>query len=452
MSDEIFELINQERERQAETLMMIASENYASKAVRTAVGSVLMNKYAEGQVGARYYQGNGVIDKVEALAKARALEAFGLDKSEWGVNVQAHSGSPANLAVYRALLAPGETIMAMHLTEGGHLSHGWELPSKKISIVSLFWQSVFYRVDPETERFDYDELEKQAREVKPKILVAGGTAYPREIDHERMGAIAHSVGAFYMADMAHEAGLVAAGVNASPFPYADVVTMTTHKTLRGPRGAMIFSRRQPNFDLKKHDSSWAGDDLANEIDFSVFPGMQGGPHMHSIAGIAVALGEVLAPEFKDYAKQVVVNARRLAGELESRGYDLVTGGTDKHLLLIDLRNKGVSGWVAAWALEAAGIIVNRNTVPGETASPFYPSGVRIGTAAVTTRGMKEKEMEMIAEWIDKAVSQVVEVRLPQDKVERARFTRKFVEQVHELEELNQIKENVKALTDKYPLE
>jgi len=356
------------------------------------------------------------------------------------------------LAVYRALLAPGETIMAMHLTEGGHLSHGWELPSKKISIVSLFWQSVFYRVDPETETFDYDALEKQVREVRPKILVAGGTAYPREIDHERMGAIAHRVGAFYMADMAHEAGLVAAEVNASPFPHADVVTMTTHKTLRGPRGAMIFSRRQPNFDLKEHNSSWAGVDLANEIDFSVFPGMQGGPHMHSIAGIAVALGEVLAPEFKDYAKQVVVNAKRLAGELESRGYDLVTGGTDKHLLLIDLRNKEVSGWVAAWALEAAGMIVNRNTVPGETASPFYPSGVRMGTAAVTTRGMKEEEMEMIAEWFDEIIKEVAGEKLPQDKEERAKFIRGFVKQVFEIETLKQIKVKVKALTDRFPLE
>ena len=435
MRDKIFELIERERTRQEETLELIPSENYASAAVREAVGSVMMNKYAEGQAGARYYQGNEIADEVEGECGRRALAAFGLSEDEWGVNVQALSGSPANLAVYNGLLTPGDKIMSMYLPDGGHLSHGWELPGKKISIVSKIWKVEQYKTDPKTRLFDYEAVKKQAEEFGPKIIVSGGTAYPREINYQAMGKIADSVRAFYLADVAHEAGLIAAGVCKSPFEAADVVTMTTHKTLRGPRGALIFSRRG----------------IVDKIDFSVFPGIQGGPHLHTIAGIAVALGEVVTEEFKAYAKQVVKNARVLAAELLGAGFDVVSGGTDKHLVLVDLRNKGMSGWVLAWALEAAGIVVNRNTVPLETASPFYPSGIRLGTPAVTTRGMAEPEMKQIAGWLVRVTKVAHKWQLPKETKERKEFVREFMDEVWEEAELQKIKGEVRELCGEFPL-
>ena len=311
----IYTYLRKEEERQREQLQMIPSENYTSKAVQRAVGSVLMNKYSEGQVGKRYYQGNQYIDLIEKLTKERALKLFDLDPKDWGVNVQAVTGSIANMAVYGALIEPGDTIMGMFLYHGGHLSHGWQLPDgKKVSFTSKVYKPVYYYVDPASNTFDYDEVEKVALKNNPKIIISGGTAYPREIDHARMRKIADKVGAYYMADIAHEAGLVAAKVNASPFEYAHVVTMTTRKTLRGPVGSIIFARKE----------------FIQAINRSVFPGMQGGPQNHSIAGIGVALEEALQPEFKSYARKILKNAQMLASELVNKGYAVSSGGTDKH--------------------------------------------------------------------------------------------------------------------------
>lgn len=384
----LFEYIKKEEERQLRQLQMIPSENIVSDDVMRAVGSVLMNKYAEGQPFKRYYQGNENIDDIEAIVEDRALQAFGLDEIEWHVNVQPPTGSFANLAVYNAVLNYGDKIMSMYLYDGGHLSHGWKMgEDKKVSFSSKFLNSVFYHVKPDTEVFDYDEIEKQALQEKPKMIISGGTAYSREIDYKRMSEIAKKVGAYYLADVAHEAGLIAAGVNSSPFKYADFVTMTTRKTLRGPIGAMVFCKKE----------------FAEEIDKAVFPGLQGGPMNHSIAGIGVALFEAMQPEFKIYAKNVVLNAQTLAKELSKKGFRIVSGGTDKHLLLIDLRNlgfrEGIGGSEIAKALEDASIIVNKNTIPYDTGKPWKPSGIRLGTPSLTSRGMTTTEMLQIADWI-----------------------------------------------------
>lgn len=386
----IYDLIQKEAARQQSDLALIPSENFVSEAVKEAVGSVLMNKYSEGQPGKRYYQGNKYIDEIESLVEQRALECFGLDEKDWHVNVQPVTGSIANLAVYAALLQPGDKMLAMSLYDGGHLSHGWKLPDtgKPISFTARIFDTHFYSVDPKTRVFDYDNIQQIAQDVKPKILISGGTAYPREIDHQQMRKIADSVGAIYMADVAHEAGLIAGGANSSPFPYAHVVTMTTRKTLRGPIGAMIFASKK-----------LLGEEIAEKIDFAVFPSLQGGPQNHSIAGIGVALHEAMQPEFKEYAKQVVKNAQSLAAELIKAGFDVVTGGTDKHLVLVDLRSRGWSGKDAALALEKVGIIANKNTVPGETGKPWNPSGLRLGTPALTTRGYEEKDMITVAKKI-----------------------------------------------------
>lgn len=444
--DEIFELIEKEQALQETTLRMIPSENYTSKAVREAVGSVLMHKYSEGQAGKRYYQGNEVVDEIERLCQKRALATFGLDEKEWGVNVQALSGAPANLAVYTALLEPGERIMAMYLPDGGHLSHGWQYGGKKVTLVSKIWEIAFYHVNPKTEVFDYDEIERLAKEIRPKILISGGTAYPREINHERMGQIAHQVGAYYLADVAHEAGLIAGGANQSPFPFADIVTMTTHKTLRGPRGALIFGRRKFQAQNSKIQI-----DLSNLIDRAVFPGLQGGPHNETIAGIAVALKEDQDKAFKVYAKQVVTNAQTLAKILGDGGLHIVSGGTDKHLVLIDLRDKGISGWVAAWAMEFAGMIMNRNTVPNETASPFYPSGLRLGTPFITSRGMKETEMVKIGAWMLVVIDECKKWKLPDDKADRKLFLTQVKNDMERSLVIRSIHKEVSELCVKFPL-
>lgn len=389
---EIYDLIQAEDQRQHDELEMIPSENFVSDAVKEAVGSVLMNKYSEGQPFKRYYQGNKYIDEIENLVERRALEAFGLKDEEWHVNVQPATGSIANLAVYAALLNPGDRMLAMSLYDGGHLSHGWKLPDtgKPISFTARIFDTHFYSVDPETKVFDYDNIARVAADIKPQILISGGTAYPREINHKRMREIADSVGAIYMADIAHEAGLVAAGVNSSPFPYAHVVTMTTRKTLRGPIGALIFANK------KMSVPNVAEGEVGQAIDFAVFPSLQGGPQNHSIAGIGVALHEAMTPEFKKYAAQTIKNAQVLAAELTKAGFDVVSGGTDKHLILVDLRSRGWNGKDAALALEKVGIIANKNTVPGETGKPWNPSGLRLGTPALTTRGLVEKDMVDIA--------------------------------------------------------
>jgi len=425
--DKIFKIISKEKKRQREQLEMIPSENYASAAVMKAVGSCLMNKYAEGYPNRRYYQGNVNVDQIENLCRQRVLKAFDLDKDKWGVNVQPHSGCEANLAVYNALLNPGDKIMSMYLPDGGHLSHGWHMPGKKITFVSKIFQVQFYHVSKKTLVFDYDQIESQALKFKPKLIISGGTAYPREINYKRLSQIAHKAGALYLADVAHEAGLIAAGVMQSPFPWVDVATFTTHKTWRGPRGAVIVAKKS----------------LIDAINFSIIPGLQGGPHMHSIAGISVAAAELMTPAFRRYAKQVVINAQTLAKELIKGGLSVVSGGTDKHLVLVDLRSVNLTGWVAAWALEKAGIIANRNTVPYDTGSPFYPSGLRFGTPALTTRGMKEKEMRQIAKWILEVINYLPDKGFYHDKKTIKRLTQdKF---------LRQIKEKVSVFAKKFPV-
>lgn len=381
---EVGKLIEQEKKRQKSVINLIASENYVSQDVLTALGSELTNKYAEGYSAMRYYGGNEISDKIENLCKARALKLFKLSPKDWAVNVQALSGSPANLAIYLALVPLGGTIMGMSLTDGGHLTHG-----HKVSATGKFWRAVQYGVDPQTEKIDFEALGKLAQKEKPNIIVAGFTAYPRNIDFKKFREIADACGAMLMADMSHTAGLVAGGVLSSPFQYADVVTTTTHKTLRGPRSALIFS---------KIDNR----ELFKKIDKAVFPGLQGGPHLNQIAAVAVALKEAGSPAFKKYAKQVIKNTRVLADELSKFGWRIVSGGTDTHLLLVDtwMNGKGISGKMASDKLEKSGIIVNKNTIPGETRSPMDPSGIRIGTAAETTRGKKEGDMIKIARKID----------------------------------------------------
>lgn len=366
-----------------------------------------MNKYSEGQPFRRYYQGMENVNNLESLVEKRALKAFHADPTEWDVNVQAYSGSPANAAIYLALLEPGDTIMAMFLPDGGHISHGWIFKERKLSLASKMYNISFYHVDEHTKVFDYDEIAKQAKKIKPKLIISGGTAYPRDIRHDKLGKIAKSVGAYYLADISHEAGLVASGVLASPFKYADAVMCTTHKTLRGPRGALIFVRN-------KH---------IDALDKAVFPGLQGGPHNHTIAGIGVALKHATTSTFKTYAKQVVKNAQVLAAELKKAGYDVISGGTDKHLILLDLRKQGLSGNIPAIALEKAGIVCNYNTVPYDTGSPMYPSGLRLGTPGVTTRNMKTKQMKQIAHWIDTVIKETSAFVLPE------KGKKEFVDQV-----------------------
>jgi len=379
-------LIKKEKERQKKVINLIASENYVSKDVLTALGSELVNKYAEGYPGKRYYGGNEVVDQVEELCQTRALKLFKLNPKQWAINVQPLSGSPANLAVYLALVPPGGKIMGMALDHGGHLTHG-----HKVSITGKIWQQVSYGVDRKTEQLDYEAIKKLAKKEKPNIIVAGFTAYPRIIDFKKFREIADSCGALLMVDIAHIAGLVASGVHPSPFSYADIVTTTTHKTLRGPRAGLIFSR------LDKRE-------LNKKINKAVFPGLQGGPHVNQIAATAVALAEAARPEFKKYAKQIIKNTKTLAAELKNRGWRVVSGGTDNHLLLVDVAQSTagrLSGKKASELLEKEGIIVNKNTIPFDSRSPVDPSGLRLGTAAETTRGKKEKDMIKIADKIDK---------------------------------------------------
>jgi glycine hydroxymethyltransferase len=376
---EIAELISAEERRQRDKIRLIASENYVSGAVLAATGSVLTNKYSEGYPGKRYYEGQQLIDRVEQLCIDRAKALFGAEHA----NVQPYSGSPANLAVYLAFAKPGDTVMGMALPAGGHLTHGWN-----VSATGTWFRPVQYGVRRDTQRIDLDEVRELARKERPKLLFAGGTAIPRTIDFATFGEIAREVGAVFVADMAHIAGLVAGGAHPSPVPFADVVSTTTHKTLRGPRGGLLLSTAARRAAL----------------DRAVFPGLQGGPHNHTTAAIAVALKEAATDEFKRYAHQIVANARSLAAGLIEHGWSLVTGGTDNHLILADLTTKNVSGKIAAKALDIAGIELNYNTVPFDPRKPFDPSGVRIGTSSVTSRGMGEPEMRQIAAWMDAVVT------------------------------------------------
>jgi glycine hydroxymethyltransferase len=377
----IFQLIALEEKRQREGLELIASENFVSQQVREAVGSVLTNKYAEGYPGARYYGGCEIVDQVESLAIERAKALFG---AAWA-NVQPHSGSQANMAVYMALMEPGDTLMGMDLAAGGHLTHG-----SKVNFSGKLYKVVSYGVSPETERIDLEEVRRLALEHRPKVIVAGASAYPRVWDFQAFRQIADEVGAFLVVDMAHFAGLVAAGLHPNPVPHAHVVTSTTHKTLRGPRGGLILSQDP---------------ELGKKIDKLIFPGIQGGPLEHVIAGKAVAFFEALQPEFKEYSRLVVENAKRLAAELAERGYRIVTGGTDNHLMLVDLRPKGLTGKEAEERLDQVGITVNKNAIPFDPKPPRVTSGIRIGTPAITTRGFTPEEMPLVADLIDRALTQ-----------------------------------------------
>ncbi|MBX3227507.1 MAG: serine hydroxymethyltransferase [Labilithrix sp.] len=384
---EIAKLIEEENRREHESMRLIASENYASRAVQEATGSVLTNKYSEGYAKKRYYEGQAVIDQVEELAIARLKKLFAPNDDSVHVNVQPYSGSPANLAVYLAFLQAGDTVMGLGLPAGGHLTHG-----HTVSITGKYFKSVPYGVRREDHRIDMDEVRKLAKEHKPKLIWAGTTAYPRTLDFAAFRSIADEVGAVLAADIAHIAGLVATGVHPSPIGVADVVTSTTHKTFRGPRGGMIFCK-------KEH---------ATAIDKAVFPGLQGGPHNHTTAGIAVAAREAATPEFVQYAKNVVANAKVLAEDLLARGFGVTTGGTDNHLMLVDLTSKNIAGKPAAQALDRAGIVANYNAVPFDPRKPFDPSGLRIGTPAVTSRGMGVPEMKKLAEWIDRVVAKATD--------------------------------------------
>lgn len=389
---EIQKLIKAETSRQAEGLEMIPSENHTSSAVLSALGSRLTDKYSEGYPGKRYYGGCEFVDAVENIARDRAKKLFGVDHA----NVQPYSGSPANQAVYFALVDPGDKVMGMHLYFGGHMTHGL-----KVNFSGVIYDSVQYHTGKDGY-LDYEEMAKLAEEEKPKLIFVGATAYPRIFDWKKLRQIADISKSWLVADISHISGLVVAGAHPSPVGFADVVTTTTHKTLRGPRGAMILCNGNPSNPLKKADRT--PENLPTLIDRAIIPGLQGGPHNHQTAAIAVALKEAATAEFKKYGQQIVKNAKKLAAELSSKGYNLVTGGTDNHLLLIDLTNKGVIGVQAENALGKAGITVNKNTVPFDKRPPFSPSGIRLGTPALTTRGMKDDEMVQIAEWIDQAIT------------------------------------------------
>ena len=429
----IFELIKKEEKRTASTLEMIPSNNYPSRAVLEALGSILNYKYSEGYPKKRYYQGQKFADAAEILCQERAKKLFGVPH----VNVQPYSGSPANTAVYFALLTPfKDKIMGLSLAFGGHLTHG-----SPVSFSGKYFKIVSYQLNGQG-LLDYSAIERLAIKESPKIIVCGATAYPRIIDFKRFGEIADKVGAYLLADVSHITGLIIAGVHPSPVPYAHIIMTTTHKTLRGPRGAMIMVTAKG---LRKDP------ELGNKIDKAVFPGLQGGPHDNQTAAIAVALREASLPAFKKYGQQIVKNARALAKELITYNFKLVSGGTDNHLLLIDLSNKKVNGAVAALALEVAGIVVNKNAVPNDRMPPFYPSGIRLGTPAITTRGMKEREMVTIAEWINMVIGEVSNQELPNDKEARKEFFKQFRLKVWKNQKLLGIAKEIKTLCSKFPL-
>ncbi|KAM7187026.1 serine hydroxymethyltransferase [Rhypophila sp. PSN 637] len=408
----MYDIIEKEKTRQKRFINLIPSENFTSQAVLDALGSPMQNKYSEGYPGARYYGGNEFIDASERLCQQRALETFGVDAKEWGVNVQALSGAPANLYVYSALMGVHDRLMGLDLPHGGHLSHGYQTPTKKISFISKYFETLPYRLDESTGYIDYEKLEEMALAYRPKIIVAGASAYSRLIDYGRMREICDKVNAYLMADMAHISGLVAAKVMPSPFRFADIVTTTSHKSLRGPRGALIFYRRGVRRTNKKGEEEMY--DLENPINMSVFPGHQGGPHNHTIAALAVALKQAQSPEFRAYQTQVLANAQALAnrlGEPKDKGglgYSIVSGGTENHLVLVDLKPQGVDGARVERILELVGVAANKNTVPGDK-SALTPGGLRIGTPAMTTRGFSEEDFARVADIIDRAVTIAVRV-------------------------------------------
>ncbi|KAF3677940.1 Serine hydroxymethyltransferase, mitochondrial [Capsicum annuum] len=434
-------IIDKEKQRQFRSLELIASENFTSRAVMEAVGSCLTNKYSEGLPGKRYYGGNEYIDELETLCQERALSAFSLDGKQWGVNVQPLSGSPANFAVYTAILNPHDRIMGLDLPHGGHLSHGFMTPKRRVSGTSIYFESMPYRLDESTGILDYEMLEKTANLFRPKLIIAGASAYPRDFDYPRLRKIADAVGAFLMMDMAHISGLVAASVLANPFEYCDIVTTTSHKSLRGPRGGMIFFKKDPVL----------GVDLESSINNAVFPGLQGGPHNHTIGGLAVCLKHAKSPEFKAYQNQVVSNCRALASRLTELGYTLVSGGSDNHLVLVDLRPMGIDGARVEKILDMASITLNKNSVPGDK-SALVPGGIRIGSPAMTTRAFTEKEFVAVADFIHEGVQITLEAKKSVASSKLQDFMNVVTAPDFNLmDKVLDLQKRVEALTTQYPL-